>query len=73
MTSTTPEVTDARTLAKRHVLRRCVILFETHEGRVGYASFGETKEMCKSTRRIMDEFFDDIEHNIHWDSKRILG
>ena len=66
-----PSVGDAKSLAKRSNLRRCVILFETDEGQVGYASYGKTKELCKATREIMDELFDDLEHRIHWDSERL--
>lgn len=68
-----PSVGDARSLAKQNHLRRCVILFETDEGQVGYSSYGKTKPMCESTREIMDEIFDDLNHRIHWDSERLLG
>ena len=60
-----PSINDAKKLAKAHNLRRCVILFETDEGRVGYSSYGETKAVCQSTRRIMDVVFDEIERRIH--------
>lgn len=67
----TPSIGDAKRIAKANGLRRCVILFETDDGRVGYSSYGETKELCKSTREVMDEVFEDIEHRIHFESARL--
>jgi hypothetical protein len=66
-----PSVSDAKKLARQKNLRRCVILFETDEGRVGYSSYGKTKAFCESTREIMDENFDELEHRIQWDSERL--
>jgi hypothetical protein len=57
-----PSIQNAKSIAKRHKLRRCVILFETDAGQVGYSSYGETKALCESTREVMDEHFDGIEH-----------
>lgn len=67
----TPSIGDAKRIAKANGLKRCVILFETGEGRVGYSSYGETKELCVSTREVMDEVFDQIEHRIHFESARL--
>lgn len=64
-----PTKGDAKRLAKANHLRRCVILFETADGRVGYSSYGETKSLCDGTREIMDDLFDDIEHRVHFDSE----
>lgn len=66
-----PSKGDAKRIAKMNYLRRCVILFETDKGQVGYSSYGETKALCQSTREIMDELFDDIEHRIHFESARL--
>lgn len=66
-----PSVGDAKRIATQNNLRRCVILFETHEGQFGYSSYGKTKTLCGSTREIMDEIFDDLQHRIHWDSERL--
>jgi hypothetical protein len=66
-----PSVGDAKSLAKQNHLRRCVILFETDEGQVGYSSYGKTKALCASTREVMDEIFDDLNHRIQWDSERL--
>lgn len=66
-----PSIGDAKRIAKASKLRRCVILFETDEGRVGYSSYGKTKELCAGTKEIMDEIFDDAEHRIHFDSSRL--
>lgn len=67
----TPTIGDAKRMAKSNSLRRCVILFETAEGQVGYASYGETKALCQSTREIMDGLFDGIEHEIQFESTRL--
>lgn len=69
----TPSIGDAKRLAKQNKLRRCVILFETDDGRVGYSSYGETKSLCQSTREVMDEVFDDLEHRIQFESARIVA
>ena len=66
-----PSVAKAKSLAKLHSLRRCVILFETEEGRVGYSSYGKDRQFCESTREIMDTFFDELELDINYDSRRL--
>jgi hypothetical protein len=66
-----PSIGDAKKLAKQNHLRRCVILFETDEGQCGYSSYGDTKALCASTREIMDEYFDDLNHRLQWDSERL--
>lgn len=66
-----PSIEDARRFAKANGLRRCVLLFELGDGRVGYTSYGETKALCCATREIMDEIFDDLQHRIQWDSSRL--
>lgn len=66
-----PSVGEARRIAKEYELRRCVILFETDSGQVGYSSYGETKALCASTADIIDEIFDDLECRIQWESGRM--
>lgn len=68
---TMPSIGDAKQLAAKNRLRRCVILFETEEGQVGYSSYGKTRALCQSTREIMDEIFDDLQHRVQWDSSRL--
>lgn len=68
-----PSVGDAKRIAKQNRLRRCVILFETDEGQFGYSSYGETKGLCASTRKIMDEIFDDLNHRVQRESERLIG
>ncbi len=60
-----PSIGDAKRLGKANHLRRCVILFETDCGQVGYASYGKTKALCQSTRSLMDGVFDEIEETVH--------
>ena len=56
-----PSIGDAKRLADANYLRRCVILFETECGRVGYSSYGRDKPLCQSTRRAIDCVFEDLE------------
>ncbi len=55
---TYPNITDARRLAVTHNLKRCVIFFTGPDGRIGYASYGKTKALCASTRRVADGMWD---------------
>ena len=56
-----PTISETKAIAERKGLRRCVILFQLADGRVGYASYGKTKELCNSTRVIMDNTFNALE------------
>ena len=49
-----PEVAVARDAAKRLKADRCVVLYTTAEGKIGYASYGETKSLCAESRRLGD-------------------
>lgn len=57
----TPEVAVARDSAKRlgdlagHQVTRCVVVYELDDGRIGYASYGATKNLCNSARAWADE------------------
>lgn len=61
-----PEVAVARDAAKRladiHKLNvdRVIVLYTTGTGMVGYASYGQTKELCADARRIADRLFDTL-------------
>lgn len=52
-----PEVSLARDYAKKFGKRRVVIFFDDGRG-FGYTSYGETKPLCDSARRIGDYMFD---------------
>jgi len=56
--SDTPRAAEVKRLAQRHGLRRCVVLFETADGRPGYASYGQSKKLCDDTQIIADILFD---------------
>ncbi len=58
------KVSDAKQLATREKLKRCVIWYQLEDGRVGYASYGKTRDLCQSTRLIMDDVFDDVEYRM---------
>ena len=60
-----PGIGDAKRIADANYLRRCVILFETECGRVGYSSYGKNKGLCKSTQRAVDSVFEDLETQFH--------
>lgn len=54
-----PEVQVARDAAKAlsqpgRTVDRCVVLFTTKEGQLGYASFGLTPALCKQAREVGD-------------------
>jgi hypothetical protein len=51
---TYPSVSDARRIAKQHDLLRCVVFFTGVDGRIGYASYGKTRQLCDSTRSVAD-------------------
>lgn len=59
-----PEVAAAREAAraigavKGSPVDRCVVLFTTESGQIGYASYGKTREVCAQTRRLADVLFD---------------
>lgn len=54
---------------------RCMVIFTTEQGECGYASYGQTKQMCGQARRLADEAFgaimrsyrDIIDHSIRWE------
>jgi len=48
-----PEVAAARDFAKKFGWGRVVIMYET-KGKFGYTSYGTTKALCSSARRIAD-------------------
>jgi len=66
-----PNEEDARGLASRDMLRRCVILFERRDGHVDYTCYGYNKEVHASTCEIMYDAFDDLAHCFAWDTKRL--
>lgn len=55
---TNPSVSDARKLAEKHGLQRCIVFFAGADDRVGYASYGMTRGLCEGTRRVADAMWD---------------
>jgi len=55
---TYPSVSDARSLAKKHGLQRCIVFFTGADGRIGYASYGADKHLCESTRDVADSLWE---------------
>ena len=53
-----PEVAVARDAAKRLAADRCVVIYTTPDGKLGMASYGQTKELCAATGRIGDVLFE---------------
>ena len=49
-----PEVAVARDAAARLGADRAVIVYTRPDGRFGYASFGNTKELCADARHLAD-------------------
>lgn len=54
----TAEVAVARDAAAKLNADRCVILYTTADGQIGYASYGETKSLCSETKRLADVIYD---------------
>jgi hypothetical protein len=59
-----PEVAVARNAAKKlgdlskSEVTQIVIAYITADGRIGYASYGQTKELCADARRLGDKMFE---------------
>lgn len=53
-----PEVAIARDAAKQLKADRVVIMFTTADGKLGYASYGETKSKCNEAKGMADTLFD---------------
>jgi hypothetical protein len=49
-----PEVAAARDFGTRFKANRVVITYITEDGKIGYASYGKTKELCAETKRLAD-------------------
>jgi hypothetical protein len=61
----TPEVQVARDAAKAltksgRFIDRCVILFTTEQGEMGYASYGKDSRHCGEARRIADAAYEHV-------------
>lgn len=53
-----PEVKVARAAANKLGALQAVIVYVTPDGRVGMASFGQTKELCEQAGHLGDGLFD---------------
>ncbi len=53
-----PSIGEARTLATKHDLERCIVFFTTADGRAGYVSYGKTRALCGGTQLIADAMWD---------------
>lgn len=66
-----PEVQVARDAAKKlgDIMRtqvdRCVVIFTTADGKLGYASFGATAALCAEARKMGDAAFSEV--NRKWE------
>ena len=58
-----PEVAIARDAARKLKANRVVVLFTNEQGQIGYASYGETKELCAETKLLGDAVY---EHAKEW-------
>lgn len=56
---------EIREIAKREKLRRVVVVFEQDVGDgiryLGVTSYGATRALCASARRLADQFYEDAE------------
>ena len=53
-----PEVAAARDFARKFGADKAVILFTLKDGRLGYASYGETRALCAEARKLGDAVYD---------------
>lgn len=56
-----PLISDARQLGQRDGCSRVIVIFQLRNGRAGYASWGATRGLCESTRRIADQLLDQFD------------
>lgn len=61
MAVTYPRISDASKLAKQHGLLRCIVFYTGADGRIGYASYGQTRALCESTRKVADAMWEQYE------------
>lgn len=54
-----PEVAAARDFGKKFGADRVVILYTTHQGQIGVASYGETRSLCDRTKPIADRLYEE--------------
>lgn len=52
-----PEVAVARNAAKALGADRCIILYTLPDGKLGYASFGQTARLCAQAKLLADEVY----------------
>ena len=55
-----PQVASARDFAKKFDKKIVVIMHVDDKGRLGYASYGETKLLCDAAKILADKAFDSI-------------
>lgn len=55
-----PQVAHARDFARKYGANRVIILYTLPDGRLGYASYGETKALCASARRLGDVAYEAV-------------
>lgn len=53
-----PQVAVARDAAKALKANRCIVLYTNEQGQIGYASYGETKQLCKEAKQIADSVYE---------------
>ena len=52
-----PSIAEVRRLAQAHKLQRCIVYFTRADGQIGYTSYGQTRALCESTRRVADRLW----------------
>ena len=68
----TPSIGEARSLATKHDLQRCIVFFTTADGHVGYASYGKTRALCEGTQRIADDLWENFKDAVVHEEDRII-
>ncbi len=61
-----PQVAAARDYGTKFGCKQVIVYFVQDDGRVGYASWGKTRELCASAKVIADNVFDMVEYEVEY-------
>ncbi|HMN97404.1 MAG TPA: hypothetical protein PKC43_06390 [Phycisphaerales bacterium] len=54
------DAADAMERAAGTRIDRCIVLYTTADGALGYASFGRTRALCASARKVADAAYEHV-------------
>lgn len=56
----TPEVAATRDFGEKFGADRVIVIYTTPQGKLGYASWGETRALCANTKRLAEVAYDAV-------------